>query len=1227
MIKIVKFGIIFMFISIVFQNPLYSQESPTPYELIFNNQSTTKDIFVKCYPVSAIYNNYNELNLRTAHQCSTAGNEVYFNNGTRKLGASLETGFMMPKNTPAPRYGFNGDIDGDAPQNQNGNFGAGIYKLIITAYVDGIESEVWDITVEMDAYLSNDYNFTYYDDLHLIDPTLSGSGFYFWAWDEASPHIKLPNIYTLKNWKPYENSSYYERPKEFGDFSYSAGTSSNPNEYDYLPQVCITDCHFVLNNITIYQNQNNINLQSVVEGRIPLNTTIRKNITTRVNYPEYSLSYNDVVISAEPGVKLVISNGETEGVANPISFTLNDYSGQPYGNKLIIKSPPLNDLLIQEQTVLELKDVANVLNSSYNAILNIGNRCNTTIQERAKLICGKYSQIVVNTNSVDVNYGTMDWDPGSIVEMRGYSQIWIKSNGYVINHGAIYSNTVGSEIKVDPDGTYELSENQSQTISTGGKINLNGGTLILKNNAHLILDGIDANIIATSGSHIKLGDNALIEIKNGGNFIANGCIIESNPGVTGRGINIENAGSSTTITNCTFTNLKYSLRISNDNSTTANTYRYIYNNTFTTNSLCEFVLELRNAKNTTIQDNHIIMSGNSGLGLLLRYPTYLQNDDDPPTTSTVNIIHNDIYNGLVSCAILSFTNSVVPILFKDNILYGSGVTFNLIERQISGSIKNNQFTNGMENCNLELSQSSPDIFNNIFLSNSSNINNYYSYPKLAPETKPTTDAGWIWVGGKNKLTSTSFGNYYFVDGYATLDWGENCFFKPASTNMKYLWGGVTKPQSDGYLMRNNDFNGTNSPDPTNFYLFTYPNGPSIAPNFNGSNFECPNIITTDLGTIWQISDRGNGIYDTVYSTVNNSGIPVTPDQYLYSQAFSSNSSAQYYEAIVYLKTLISNYPSSEYIMQGLTDLYMNYISLDTSSNQGTRNILFSDLKNFLDDKILSGLYSDEFNFSAYNYTLMCLTNMTEYIEAKDGYEFIALYHPEAFIRLMASWDYDEILTLLNGSGAISSKEENMTESEFYNHLKKRIDASIGEDPIKQKVLKSYKKAQKEKQNALEKGVKSIIKDEKSANSEISRIKSEESKIDQKTLSVLRYAKTLSKEEKDKKQLEDFLFGKVSLTGSKPLIDNIMPKTYELSQNYPNPFNPSTKIKYSIPKDGLVTLKIFDIAGREIRTLVSELKTAGNYLVEFNASSLSSGVYFYQIKSGDFIQTKRMVLIK
>lgn len=92
-------------------------------------------------------------------------------------------------------------------------------------------------------------------------------------------------------------------------------------------------------------------------------------------------------------------------------------------------------------------------------------------------------------------------------------------------------------------------------------------------------------------------------------------------------------------------------------------------------------------------------------------------------------------------------------------------------------------------------------------------------------------------------------------------------------------------------------------------------------------------------------------------------------------------------------------------------------------------------------------------------------------------------------------------------------------------------------------------------------------------------------------------------------------------------NNLSPKEYFLYQNFPNPFNPTTTIKYDIPKEGLVTIKIFDILGREVETLLNEEKPAGKYQITFNAKKLSSGIYFYSIKTGDYIKTLKSILLK
>jgi len=93
------------------------------------------------------------------------------------------------------------------------------------------------------------------------------------------------------------------------------------------------------------------------------------------------------------------------------------------------------------------------------------------------------------------------------------------------------------------------------------------------------------------------------------------------------------------------------------------------------------------------------------------------------------------------------------------------------------------------------------------------------------------------------------------------------------------------------------------------------------------------------------------------------------------------------------------------------------------------------------------------------------------------------------------------------------------------------------------------------------------------------------------------------------------------------ISTIVPDGYFLSQNYPNPFNPTTNINFSVPKSGLVKMAVYDINGREISELVNQVMTPGSYKVDFDGSNLSSGIYYYTLSSGEFVETKKMMLVK
>ncbi|MBK6538658.1 MAG: T9SS type A sorting domain-containing protein [Ignavibacteria bacterium] len=103
----------------------------------------------------------------------------------------------------------------------------------------------------------------------------------------------------------------------------------------------------------------------------------------------------------------------------------------------------------------------------------------------------------------------------------------------------------------------------------------------------------------------------------------------------------------------------------------------------------------------------------------------------------------------------------------------------------------------------------------------------------------------------------------------------------------------------------------------------------------------------------------------------------------------------------------------------------------------------------------------------------------------------------------------------------------------------------------------------------------------------------------------------------------------TMTGTGNNLNASIPSDYNLSQNYPNPFNPNTNINFSIPKNSLVNLDVFNSAGQKVANLVNDRRDAGNYEISFDGSryGLSSGTYFYRLQSEGFSETKRMILLK
>ncbi|MFC2085550.1 T9SS type A sorting domain-containing protein, partial [Bacteroidota bacterium] len=122
---------------------------------------------------------------------------------------------------------------------------------------------------------------------------------------------------------------------------------------------------------------------------------------------------------------------------------------------------------------------------------------------------------------------------------------------------------------------------------------------------------------------------------------------------------------------------------------------------------------------------------------------------------------------------------------------------------------------------------------------------------------------------------------------------------------------------------------------------------------------------------------------------------------------------------------------------------------------------------------------------------------------------------------------------------------------------------------------------------------------------------------------------------DKKLLNEVIISDIVLNNQKygsQIItnvngNNLLIEKFDLAVAYPNPFNPSTTIKYSIPKQSFIQLRVFDAIGREVKTLVNKEQSPGNYELEFDGSNLSSGIYFYRLQADNYIETKKMILMK
>ena len=709
----------------------------------------------------------------------------------------------------------------------------------------------------------------------------------------------------------------------------------------------------------------------------------------------------------------------------------------------------------------------------------------------------------------------------------------------------------------------------------------------------------------TTMPSFKMGAGKSIIVKPGGKLTCEYTIFEGIGGAEWGGIT-ENNSNAISVDNCEIKNAPKCISLSSNSG-----YKGVKNTIFWVPEVSgEYGIKALNINRCYFAANSFVLgSSNTAIGININLDP-INNDFSEEGDNTINsyLINGNVFSGGSQHLVINGLGGYVPpfwIMYNQFYPTYQSVGNGVWARKVHGYFKNNYFyDNGFGNA-ITFIECYLQMLENTVKSSQTNLN-LLGTSSINMQPADDGQGQYFWNAGRNKFYLENTGdasesNINFADGCVLAgDKGENCFYLPASVkNNRHITGVI--PGGDVLNMTVNYW----QPTPPIYELY--------GETMGSLPYSDVCFGTGPISTNYDVMSIGFGITDTLFSQQRPSGgggrsSSLTNPKYIFTECLKKKRAKHFSEAMVFAKQIINSYDTSKYFLPALDELFTEYQLSDTVKNQQARYTLFNSLALYLNSKINQYQTNSIFVDKAYRYYLMCLTKMKNYQEAITGYENIIINHSDPVIRLTASWDRASVILLMNSNSGGSEKE-------FYDDdFGLRFEELAKEKPIHEIANKTYSTRKQDYSQKLSMGVVKKADIEK------------KDKIE-KRVSVFTAS---SKEELDVKINADIkaLLGlKTTNTNSNSLI----PLTYNLSQNYPNPFNPTTKIAYDLPKDAKVKLVIYDILGREMKTLVNnEFKTAGKYIVEFNGSSLSSGVYFYrlQVEGGNaYTSVKKMVLLK
>ena len=727
----------------------------------------------------------------------------------------------------------------------------------------------------------------------------------------------------------------------------------------------------------------------------------------------------------------------------------------------------------------------------------------------------------------------------------------------------------GGTLAADEDVTFGTSP------ANGGEYDVNG---IVYNGGHKIW--IDNPIT------FNFKENTGIVI-NGGQFILGGrgygsSTVRGKNGLKWNGFIINNGAISQWFESVRFYDLK------NDNYAidAVNSILYCSNCTFDNSGNGSNAGGVRiSTTGNTITPQHffgnIFQMGSSGMNAI--------NMVSSPYTSIVQMENNEFYSSGSSISAGIFVNGIAGPL-RNNII--SGFNQGIICQNSSADIYENTITGG---------------------SGSKSVSGVaYSYLNMG-SSGPTQLAGYNTFDN----SGTNSDNIVLENTTFNLNYGYNSFNIGSSANGEYHLGGYIPTI----------FGTTDSPPafqaPKNCFKVNYALTNAISPVTNGYggpplqiNF-LPYYCTKDNETIDFIVNAGNGISDTVYGMGASYQDQLTPSLLLYRQ-ISVNSRKMLYDSVIAegFNFLNNNFDSTGNL-DVVSKLFYASLFLDSNGNK------LHPLKTFYETLMLNHPDNVQMVCMLYYYDQRCKAALKDYNAALDGFQQIIIEFPNSYEGLVASWDYMStyLLDTLSGGGGGESGDDNPKDKP---KIRDTFDKTKFNENQRGSIIQNVTKAFEES------GRKEKIITEK--------LKHESDNGNEKAAYYLKVKKALketirSKKPKKRKEYISIIqqdinkvYG-IGVGGRSVEKTNSVPKVFNLYQNYPNPFNPTATIKYDLPKDVKVLIKVYDILGREVKKLVDEFKKAGSYTVDFNGTNLASGVYFYRIEAGDYVMSKKMVLVK